>query len=526
MSTPGLPTAPGTGGLSPDPRRLRHPDPPPLGVTQPLPSFVGIEEPDPTIIGRHRNTIFLILLGVLAIAGALAASYLQYDLGQAPHRVLKVMLGAAAALVILARPDWALGLLPLAFVYTAWLPKSPVPMLNTMNLLIGSIFLGWASHDIAQRRAIRDPSPWSLPLLLFLAWYGFAWLRSMLLFGNGLRSLVDFAPVLWTAVCGLILFLPVYNSLRTWKQIRSLTLLFCVGSGLGLLGIIKEGAHGGWDRGVGGGLGQVNVAAAYFATATVFGLGLLGAGFRGTWKRLLLLASIAASAWALLFSASRGAYLGFLVGSLPQIFRAGVIWVVVLGLLVGAFLLWAPDYAMERVTRAEEAATDETDRVGAVNRETGGRLDLWRASLDVIVKNPLIGVGYGRLPLEIERRTGSVKPAHNLYLETAGETGIPGLILLLWLFAAGLVGAAGLLRVPGFPRALGLAYQSAIVVLMVTNLFGGRFYSFNMAGMVSFLTALVFRARALVLAGVSEADEAREEHLNEPATSVTMAGGR
>jgi len=98
----------------------------------------------------------------------------------------------------------------------------------------------------------------------------------------------------------------------------------------------------------------------------------------------------------------------------------------------------------------------------------------------------------------LEPYMGQPFPPHNVYLETAGELGFPGLILLLWIFLASFRAGSALLRYPGFPRALGLALQSAVLVLMVANLFGGRFYAFNMAGMLCLLSALALRARSLL----------------------------
>jgi O-antigen ligase len=526
MSGSNVPAAPGSGRPPIESRPIVPPGRTPSGGTQPPPVFVGVGEPDPTILGRYRNPLFLVLLGTLAIAGALAVSYLQYDMGQAPHRILKIVAGAAVGLIILARPTWALGLLPLAWVYLAYLPISPLPMVNGMNLLVASIFLGWAGNSISHRSAGTTASPWSLPLLLFVLWYCFAAFHSVVMSEGGVRLFLAILPRLWGALCGLILFVPVYNFVQTWKQVRTLALLFCLGSAFGLVGLVIEAAGSGWQRRVGGGVGQVNEAAAYYATAAAFALGLLQAGYPETRRRLLLLGSTLALAVGMVIPASRGAYVGFLVGLLLTASRLGVIWVMVLLVVVGTFFLWAPEYAKQRVMTTQQAATNESDRFDALNRDSGGRIEFWRASLDVIAKNPIVGVGYGRLAGEIGKRIGNARPAHNLFLETAAETGIPGLILLLWLFFAGLSGAAVLLRVPGFPRALGLAYQSAILVFMVSNLFGGRLYSFGMAGMISLLTALVFRARALLAAGISEADEADRERLKVPGSSVIMADAR
>lgn len=526
MSAPDMPAPRTTSDPSVGLRPPGLPERTVPGGIQTAPSFLGVGEPDPTMLGRYRNTFFLIVLGVLAIVGALAVSYLQYNMGQAPHRVLKIVAGAAVAVVILARPAWALGLLPLAWVYYTHLPVAPIPMVNGMNLLLASIFLGWAGNSIARRPAGTTSSPWNLPLLLFLAWYGFAALRSVVMGEGGLRLFLALLPRLWGALCGLILFVPVYNFVQSWKQIRTLALLFCIGSAFGLIGMVAEAQGNGWQRRGEGGVGGINEAAAYYATATVFALGLLHSGYRDVRKRLLLLVSTLALAAGIVIPASRGAYVGFLVGLVLTASRTGILWVLVLLAVVGSFPWWAPEYAKQRVMSTEQAATDESDRGDALNKDAGGRLEFWRASLDVIAKNPIVGVGYGGLPGEIGKRIGRARPAHNLYLETAGETGIPGLVLLLWLFFAGLSGAWALRHVPGFPRSLGFAYQAAIVVFMVANLFGGRFYGFNMAGMISLLTALVFRARALLAAGVSEADEASRERLNATGTSVILGTAR
>lgn len=526
MNAPDTPTRPRAGGSSGDPGSPGPSGRTPPGAVPSLPVFSGMSQPDPTILGRHRNALFLLLLGAVSIAAALAVSYLQYNMGQAPHRVLKIIVGGAVALTILVRPTWALGLLPLSWVYLGYLPVAPLPAVNGMNLLIASIFLGWAGNSIARRPAGSTASPWSLPLTLFIAWYGFAALRSVVMSNGGLRMFLALLPALWGSLCGLILFVPVYNFVQTWKQIRTLALLFCLGSALGLIGLVHEASGFGWQRRVGGGAGQVNEAAAYYATAAVFAFGLLRAGYPDLRRRLLLLGSTLALAAGIVIPASRGAYVGFLAGLLLSAFRVGIIWVALICIGVGTFFIWAPDYAKERVKSTESAAADETSRTDALNQDAGGRLDFWRASLDVIAQNPIIGVGYGRLPGEIGKRIGSARPAHNLYLETAAENGLPGLILLLWLFVAGLVGSGSLLRVPGFPRSLGIAYQSAIVVFMVANIFGGRFYSFNMAGMISLLTALVFRARALLAAGISEAAEAERERLKDTGTSVILAPAR
>lgn len=64
------------------------------------------------------------------------------------------------------------------------------------------------------------------------------------------------------------------------------------------------------------------------------------------------------------------------------------------------------------------------------------RLTMWSISMDIIKDNPIAGVGFGHLPFkqtfETYIRTMPTYHAHNTYLETAAEIGIPGLIAFLF----------------------------------------------------------------------------------------------
>lgn len=83
-----------------------------------------------------------------------------------------------------------------------------------------------------------------------------------------------------------------------------------------------------------------------------------------------------------------------------------------------------------------------TGRLGSVGGES--RYELWRAALDENATKPVTGTGSGSFELWWARhgRTGeSVRDTHSLYLQTLGELGIVGLVLLVaflvTLFVAG-----------------------------------------------------------------------------------------
>jgi len=67
-----------------------------------------------------------------------------------------------------------------------------------------------------------------------------------------------------------------------------------------------------------------------------------------------------------------------------------------------------------------------------------GRLEIWRNSLSSIVQHPMLGAGLGNFVTVIGQDVDAVKKgasAHNLYLDITAEIGVPGLLILLLMFA-------------------------------------------------------------------------------------------
>ena len=95
--------------------------------------------------------------------------------------------------------------------------------------------------------------------------------------------------------------------------------------------------------------------------------------------------------------------------------------------------------AVMRAARQYGDATYVAERFSSIGEDPGsvGRLVLWRGGLRVFEENPL-GVGAGNAVPTLRRVLGVDVPEdnlHNMYLQHAVETGIPGLAALL-LFAA------------------------------------------------------------------------------------------
>jgi O-antigen ligase/polysaccharide polymerase Wzy-like membrane protein len=108
----------------------------------------------------------------------------------------------------------------------------------------------------------------------------------------------------------------------------------------------------------------------------------------------------------------------------------------------------------ERVRAFKQPPVSQVDPDGFVQKHLfssagSGRWQFWDAALEQFGERPLVGQGAGTYEAWWARH-GSidwfVRNAHSLWLETLGELGIAGLLLLAGGFAAGLVAGAGRLR--------------------------------------------------------------------------------
>ena len=107
-----------------------------------------------------------------------------------------------------------------------------------------------------------------------------------------------------------------------------------------------------------------------------------------------------------------------------------------------------------------------------------GRLTLWAGGRDLIQDNPWFGVGPGNFPHVIGRyRQGTDHyVAHNNYMNTAAEAGVPGLMLYLALFAGALMVLERSLRSASDERLRPLArmLQASLIGYLVTGMFISR----------------------------------------------------
>jgi O-antigen ligase len=190
--------------------------------------------------------------------------------------------------------------------------------------------------------------------------------------------------------------------------------------------------------------------------------------------KLMLAASMAITAVALMLTFSRGAFLGFLVVHLVfVVLRLNVRTVFFIGLLaLGLVLL--PVAVYERVS---------TGFGSGLNAIAAGRIDgLWLPLLPEVLKNPLFGSGHYSILWSDAMRLGGggnvllVTHPHNAYLQALLDMGVVGLALLCAYFVHVWKRARALSAAPDLSptlRGFYLGAAAAVVALLVMGIADG-----------------------------------------------------
>jgi O-antigen ligase len=119
----------------------------------------------------------------------------------------------------------------------------------------------------------------------------------------------------------------------------------------------------------------------------------------------------------------------------------GLMAAVLLALTIGAAgYLGSASIRMRIDETADEIASARAGRPATGADSTGLRLEFYRNTLDIIAEHPVLGVGTGGFPKTYAQRAaaaGRIVTAnpHNEYLLIAAQVGLPGLALMIALFA-------------------------------------------------------------------------------------------
>ena len=480
--------------------------------------------------------LILAMLFVMGVLGFLA----QTD-RQIPSLIIALCSIAGVMglfLTSLRRPE-----LPI-YVMVAYLPFSKVLIgdfggimaaLNLTNLLIVVLFVSWWTSSHAERRPLFEPHMLHLPIVLLVGWVLISFVRTTFLYGHMWvesylsESLSDLKRWLDPIVI-YFLFFHLVKDRQRWKTV---VVLIMVGVTIAALMAIREYLTGNEGSSlessrVGGIAGQPNILGAFF----VYYMFLFAAFWLQRVNR--------PKAWGFLVpfllcfrgimvTFSRGAYVAFAQGVLGlTYFKNKFLFALAAGAI--AFVVMNPSvlpggmrYRLESTFRPQTQIVDPygtTDLEKSLDESSAVRLMIWRGATQMIQKHPWFGIGLGRFPYEIREYLAQDRwiDAHNAYLITAAEFGVPALVLfVLILLVLFRITAVVYRRHPDpFIRATALGFLGGLSGLFMANMFGSRLNTTEVSGYFWILAALMARAHLWTREEMSAAQRAAVSGRRQP----------
>jgi O-antigen ligase len=294
-----------------------------------------------------------------------------------------------------------------------------------------------------------------------------------------------------------VVFFVAVNVIKEVGQIKILVLLMCLSVlavDKGFYGTMSDRdlSHFSYEVRDGGPLGYAgeNGLATFEAEFMLFLLGLAAFQERKALK-LGLWALVAFSSYCLLFSFSREAYAGILVG------------LVVLGLLkqrwmlvaVAVFLFTWQTVVPTSVKERVEMTYNKDEQV--LDDSAQDRVALWNDAIGMFRQNPLLGEGFDTY--KYQHRVSIYTDTHNYFLKVMVEMGVAG--LLFFLFILGTAARQGLKlwrsAQDPFLQSIGLGFVLMMACVFVVNFFGDRWLYIEVNGFLWILLACVVRGQMI-----------------------------
>jgi len=298
---------------------------------------------------------------------------------------------------------------------------------------------------VFHRGKLREKPLWLgfAPVMLLAVFAAWIWIQTLwaLDIDEHVRGSTEFVK------CLLALWF-VYRVVDSKERLRDL--MFAHVLGCGLLGIYAyaTGRESGRLDGVGGpNLDDSNTLGMYLVTATIVGVGLVLV--EKGWRRYVTLACLALIVNGFVLANSRGAFLGFVAGSLALAFSIGrkhrrLFWAFAVAGVVALTVIVDKVFIDRMFTITDVTSQDEDADASARSR-----LVIAQAQVQMFFDHPL-GTGWRGTavlsPKYLDRRwlagleDDAQRSSHNTYLTCLTETGLPGALIysciVLWVVSA------------------------------------------------------------------------------------------
>jgi O-antigen ligase len=429
------------------------------------------------------------------------------------------------------------------YVLAAYLPFSKAlpgafgraaTALNLTNLLFLAVIVASVFDCMARRRPLLEFHRLHVTVAMLAAWGCLSYVLTALAPTAPSDYAQDFMGDLKRWLDPFVVYLLFFQGVRrgaVWRNVVGIVMVVVVVvAGLAVYDYIGI-ADSSLDKSrVGGVVGQPNYLGAFF----VYYMFL----FAGHWiqrksqpSAWLLLLPFLLCFRGIMVTFSRGAYLAFAQGVLGlAYYKKRVLALVATGALVfvalNPWLLPAGiRYRLDTTFESKSSSIDDIEnaRVEDLDASSAIRLLVWQGGLQMVRDSPVFGVGFGQFPYVITnyvsaQQLGDVRDAHNAYLITAAELGVPALLLLLLNFGL-LFWLANRIykRHPDpFVHATALGYLGGLSALLVANLFGSRLNTTEVAGYVWLLAGLMARADVGLSKDRSDGDPLLSPASNKP----------
>ena len=436
----------------------------------------------------------IVLSAIGAVLFALSAYYL--NLAAFPAAC------AAAGFAYLAfeRPPWAVAAGLAAAPLEALNFKLPSGAVSPTEAALAFVGVAYVARALLRRDSVVAPSVRDFPIIVLL---GVA--------AVGIAIAEEPAPVI-RVLTFWVLFYFVYLQVQSFgrREIRLVLAALIAGAGiLGAIGAVEYIQGGAADVFSGGVLASGRAVgsfedANYFASFLQLALLPTLALLLGNFRRNIWLLPFAATTFAgLLFSLSRGATAGFVVGLLLLLAWRRARWVAI---AIAAVVIGVTAAGANPATQSDYFGTVEQrlSTIGDPTRQSQ-RPEIYAAAVDEAIQHPFFGLGLNQFEHAASQRGlvergDPLENAHSIPLSLAAETGLFGVtafLIFLGQLAVRTVRAVGTRDSLAYALALGIAasllgfvVQGLTATQIRTNILTGTF--FLLAGM---LTALADRRR-------------------------------
>lgn len=461
---------------------------------------------------RKPNLVAYILMGILAMLFA----YIVTKDVVLPRSLL--VGGALIGGIVL----FSLGISKpevITYVLVAYMPFSKVLQgdfgglamaLNFTNVLMAFIIVAWVTGRYLEGEPLWLSTPLNLPILLFMFVALISLIRgSYYESGYWWLALIEFKR--W--VTPALLYFLVLNTVKERPMIKNIVITMIIVTTLvGLMAIydyIELGETSSLEKARIGGISeQSNTLAAFFCYYMFlpFGFFLMN---MSRWRYWGLLIPFLIQFRGIMVTFSRGGYLAFALGlyaitffrnkAMILLMIAATVVAIMNPIILPAGIRYRMEQTFTKGTPSTFSSVDELE--GELEASATSRVEVWKGAIKMIKEHPGFGVGYGLFDSLIPYYWSGGTPidAHNTYLIIAAEMGVPALLIFLLMIAMIMWNTWRLYATTSdkFAKAMSLGFLGGLFALLMSNMFGSRLDSQEVASYLYILAALVMRLRIL-----------------------------